>query len=417
MPEDRYGLTLSTRSASARAVYCAAVDLMLGGNDGEEALLERAIAEDPAFALAHAALARARFLRARGPAARESIALAREHAEQASERERSHVEVLSMPIEGRAPEALAATRAHLERWPRDAMVAAPAAGVFGLIGFSGRPGREDEMDAFLAWLEPHYAGDWWFDTVKAFSECETGQLDVARARIERSLEANPRSGHGAHVKAHVLYELREDAEAMRFLDVWMPGCSKQALMHCHLSWHRAITALALGQSDRAWQAYREHVHPGGAWGPPLNVVTDAVSFLWRAELAGAARRPALWRELRDYSTAAFPNAGVFFVDVHIALALVANNDFEGLQRLAAELRERVAAGRLPPGEVVPDLVEAFGAYGAGDWGRTIRLLEEALPETVRIGGSRAQRDIVAKTLFAAYLKAGRPEDARRLQRH
>jgi hypothetical protein len=175
--------------------------------------------------------------------------------------------------------------------------------------------------------------------------------------------------------------------------------------------------LALGQSDRAWQTYREHVHPGGAWGPPLNVVTDAVSFLWRAELAGAARSPALWRELRNYCASAFPNAGVFFVDVHIALALVANDDFDGLQRLAAELRERVAVGHLPPGEVVPDLVEAFGAYGAGDLGRTIRLLEKALPETVRIGGSRAQRDIVAKTLLAAYLKAGRPEDARRLQRH
>ena len=32
----------------------------------------------------------------------------------------------------------------------------------------------------------------------------------------------------------------------------------------------------------------------------------------------------------------------------------------------------------------------------------------------RIGGSRAQRDLVENTLLAAYLKAGRPDDARRL---
>lgn len=417
MAQDRYGLSLSTRSASACEAYCAAVDVILAGTVGEEALLERAIADDPSFALAHAALARARFLRARLPAARESMALARQHAEQASERERSHVVALSMPIEGKTGEALAATRAHLERWPRDAMVAAPATGVFGLIGFSGQPGREEDMDAFLAWLEPSYAGDWWFDTVKAFSECETGRLAVARARIERSLEANARNAHGAHVKAHVLYELHEDAEALRFLDAWMPGCAKEALMHCHLSWHVAVTALALGQSDRAWQAYREHVHPGGAWGPPINVLSDTAAFLWRSELAGAARKPELWRDLRQYGTAAFPKAGVFFADVHMALALAATGDVDGLRQLAAALRERVAAGRLPPGAVVPDLVEAFGAYGAGDWDRTIGLLEKALPEAVRIGGSRAQRDIVAKTLFAAYLEAGRPEDASRLPRH
>jgi Tfp pilus assembly protein PilF len=416
MAEDRYGLTLSTRSSSACEAYCAAADVILSGNAGEDALLERAIADDPSFALAHAALARSRFLRAQIPAARESIALARKHAEQAGEREQSHVRVLSMPIEGKTGEALEATRAHLARWPRDAMVAAPATGVFGLIGFSGRPGRQDEMDAFLEWLAPSYEGDWWFDTVKAFSECETGRLGPARARIERSLETNPRNAHGAHVKAHVLYELREDAEAIRFLDAWMPGCSKQALMHCHLSWHVAITAFALGQSDRAWQAYREHVHPGGAWGPPINIASDAAAFLWRAELAGAARKPELWRDLRDYCTGTFPKPGVFFADVHAGLALAATGDAEGLQRFVTALRERVAAGRLPPGEVVPDIVEAFGAFGAGDWNGAISLLEKALPETVRIGGSRAQRDLVAKTLFAAYLKADRPEDARRMAR-
>jgi pentatricopeptide repeat protein len=33
---------------------------------------------------------------------------------------------------------------------------------------------------------------------------------------------------------------------------------------------------------------------------------------------------------------------------------------------------------------------------------------------VRIGGSRAQRDLVVNTLFAAYVRAGRKEEARSL---
>ena len=42
------------------------------------------------------------------------------------------------------------------------------------------------------------------------------------------------------------------------------------------------------------------------------------------------------------------------------------------------------------------------------------MFEQALPETVRIGGSRAQRDLVAYTMVAAYLRAGRADDARQM---
>jgi len=57
--------------------------------------------------------------------------------------------------------------------------------------------------------------------------------------------------------------------------------------------------------------------------------------------------------------------------------------------------------------VVPMLAEAFAAYARSEWSRAIELLEAALPETVRIGGSRAQRDIVGLTLRGACVQADR----------
>ena len=54
MPADRYGLELSTASQAARDAYVEGVDLFLSANFGSEAALERSIAEDPGFALAHA---------------------------------------------------------------------------------------------------------------------------------------------------------------------------------------------------------------------------------------------------------------------------------------------------------------------------------------------------------------------------
>ncbi|HVP08864.1 MAG TPA: tetratricopeptide repeat protein [Burkholderiales bacterium] len=412
MLEDRYGLPLSTASAQARDAYVAGADAILGAVAGAERHLQAALAADPGFALAHAALARAHFLKARVPEARAAAARARELAARASPREQSHVHALALPIEGKAGDAFEATREHLARWPRDAMALAPATGVFGLIGFSGRQEREAELYEFLRGLAPAYGPDWWFDLTLAFAACETGRLGEARELIERSLSANPASGHGAHVKAHVLYELGECRAGLEFLEAWLPGYDRQGLLHCHLSWHVAIFALALGRALPAWTAYRQAVHPGGSWGPPLNVVTDAASFLWRAELAGEARREGDWREVRDYAQRAFPSAGVTFADVHRALACAASGDATGLGQLARELRERLAAGRLPAGGVVVKLAEGLGAYASGDFSRAASLLGEALPETVRIGGSRAQRDLVVRTLAAAQSKLGRAEQAR-----
>ena len=412
-PADRYGLPLSC-SAAARDAYVAGVDCILSANTGAEEYLGRALAADPAFALGQIALARALLLAAKVPQAREHAARARELALAATPREQGHVNALALAIEGNPVGSLAATRAHLAEHPRDAMVLAPAAGVFGLIGFSGRRAREPELYEFFSGFAPNYGDDWWFGSALAFAACENSRLDEAGTLIERSLAANPRNPHGAHIQAHVLYERGEHRAALAFLDDWMPAYPRQGLMHCHLSWHVALAALALGERERAWRVYRDGVHPvGGASGPPLNVATDSPSFLWRAELAGEPRHARLWSEVRDYGMQNFPKAGVWFADVHVALACAAAGDGENLARIAHELREREAAGKLPPGAVAPDLADAFAAYEKRDWNRAIELLEAALPETVRIGGSRAQRDIVEFTLRAACLQAGRTPPQRR----
>lgn len=414
MLTDRYGQPISTSSQAARDAYVAGADCLLSAAHGDQAQLARAVAADPDFAVAHAALARARFLMADVLGARQSAARARELAAKATAREQSHVDALSLAIEGKPVESLAATHAHLAQHPRDAMVASPATGVFGLIGFSGRPGREPEQVAFLEMLRPHLAGDWWFQAVYAFALEEVGRLDEARELIERSMAQNPRNAHGAHIKAHVLYEQGDDRAALDYLDSWLPTYPREGLMHCHISWHVALFALMLGDTERAWQVYEAQVHPGGAWGPALNVATDAPAFLWRAELAGHERRPAMWKDVHEYARKSFPKAGVAFVDVHRALAHVAAGDHDGLADVVSELEQRVAAGRSPAGDVVQRLATGLAAYGRGDWPAAIAALEPALAETVRIGGSRAQRDLIENTLLAAYLKAGRDADARRL---
>lgn len=411
---DRYGLQLSVASSPVRDSYVAAVDCLLAATAGWKEHLQSAIEAEPDFALGHIALARGHFVVAQMNEARAAAGRARELAERATPRERSHVHALALAIEGKPTDSFDTTCAHLAQYPRDAMVLAPATGVFGLIGFSGRVGREQELYELLRGLASQYGDDWWFESMLAFAACESGRLEEARTLIERSMEANPASAHGAHVKVHVLYEMGEMQRSLDYLESWMPGFDRRGLLHCHLSWHVALCALSLGKLDRAWDAYRSGVHPGAAWGPAINVVSDSASFLWRCELAGESRRPELWQQVSRHALESFPKAGVPFADVHTALACVASGDPAALEKLVAEMRARLEAGKFAPGPVVPLLAEAFSDYAGERWDLAIEKLEKALPETVRIGGSRAQRDLVENTLLAAYLKAGRAEDARML---
>ena len=80
MQADRYGLQFSTASQAARDAYMEGVDLFLSANFGSEAAFGRAIAHDPAFALAHAALGRTLQLYAKPAAAKAAVTRARELA-------------------------------------------------------------------------------------------------------------------------------------------------------------------------------------------------------------------------------------------------------------------------------------------------------------------------------------------------
>lgn len=104
---DSRGLPLSTNSDEAAARYREGVDLLLSAWPGADAVLDAAIAADPDFALAHAARARLHAIRAEMPAARACIARAAERvARHGTARERSHVEVLSLAIQGASGEVV-----------------------------------------------------------------------------------------------------------------------------------------------------------------------------------------------------------------------------------------------------------------------------------------------------------------------
>src|SRR5580658_246290 len=206
MLADRYDNPVSTASSAARDAYIQGCEAKLTMYPGAIEALDRAIAADPGFALAHAARAHVLLERGDAAAARESMAAANSLAAGLSAREASHIAFFDLLVAGDTEAALTALPAHLNAWPRDALVLGTTAFTNGLIGSSGRAGQKRTLLRLLDLLAPDYGDDWWFTAHHGMALSENGQHEAARPKIERSLAQNPANPWAAHASAHLAYE-------------------------------------------------------------------------------------------------------------------------------------------------------------------------------------------------------------------
>lgn len=407
MLRDRYDNQITTKSDAARDHYITGVDRVLSGATDMAAPFEAAIAVDDNFVLGHSGLARALTLSNDMSGAKAALAQAIKVSNGVTTRELSHVNVMRLQFEGKAAKALVAMKEHVASYPRDAIIAGLSTGVFGMIGFSGHRGREAELLAFTSMLAPHYGEDWWMLAQHAFSLCEVGKLAEADKLVDRSLSIKWDHSHAAHVRSHVYYEAGDLTDGISFLEDWMPSYSRAGMMHGHLAWHVALWALEQGDMDKMWAWVDEEVKPDASIGLPINMITDTASILYRAELAGQVVDPVRWQHISEYASKAFPRVGNSFVDMHAALS----HAMAGRQDELADYVD-VAKGFAP--DVVQDCAKAFEAITRQDWASATTALSAALVDGARLGGSRAQRDLLEYSLVNVLLRQGKGEEAERI---
>jgi tetratricopeptide (TPR) repeat protein len=414
MPRDNWGYELSTPSDAAAAAYNDAITVTLANNAGAERLMASALDHDPGFALAEIASARQAQFLGRMPEAQERKGRALSAAAGATRREQQHVTALAAAVDGDTPRAISLIKEHCAEFPRDAFLLSQCVGPFSLVGFGGGPDWRAEN---FAMLEPHvdaYGDDWWFLSSFAFAHNELYHFAQARELAERSLELSPRTGHGSHTMAHVLFETGEHATGSAFLDGWLPGYDRTSTIFHHLAWHLALFELNQGNAGRVIEVFERDLKPVETAGSPLIYHCDNAALLWRCDLYGVQRPAGSRADQAAYAATAFGRAGVAFADVHSALSYAAAGDRDRLDALVSQLRKRDADGKQPAGGVVVAVVEGIRAVMDGDFEGAVAILEPCRAAWVRIGGSNAQRQVIEDTLLESYLRTGRVEAAKAL---
>ncbi|HEY0567524.1 MAG TPA: hypothetical protein VGD13_05230, partial [Xanthobacteraceae bacterium] len=277
-----------------------------------------------------------------------------------------------------------------------------------------RVGQKQRIAALLDSLAPHYGDDYWFLAYHAIALSEDGRLASARPQIERSVMLNRKNAHAAHGIAHVCYESGDADAGRNFLSSWLVTYPRDGAFHGHLSWHLALFELGAGNWTAAQQLYRDAIALDRHSGGPQQKITDGTSFLWRSELAGHPRDTAAWRALYDYGTSALPRPGAGLADLHVILTQTVMRNDAALDARTRQMEELAREGRYLSGSYLPELSRGFVAFERGDYPAAIAALAPLARQSERIGGSRAQHDLIEFTLLKAYLNADRLEEARQL---
>ncbi|MBR0859170.1 tetratricopeptide repeat protein [Bradyrhizobium liaoningense] len=413
---DSRGLPILTNSLQAAAGYRTGVDLLLSAWPGAEKVLGQAIDLDPEFALAHAALARLQAIKGQLAEARASIARAQEIvARNGTSREVSHVSTLSLAVTGQSVKALENALAHLDQWPRDVLILSLPLGAFGLFAFSGMADHDQaRVDLCEKVADRYDADDWWFLTYRGWSHAENGAVTVGRDLAQRGLERRRANANAAHAVAHAMFEQGATEEAETLIEGWLPDYDRAGMLHGHLAWHAALSALERDDPQHALAIYSKHVRPSASLGLPINVVSDAVSLLWRLQAYGHDVPAGLWDEAERYAGSKYANPGLALVEVHMGLLSAATGrHVAAIDRIDANSR-RIAGGALPAGPVVPAVGSAALAFANADYAECTRILEPLMRDFARVGGSGAQREIIEDMLLLALIRSGQSTKARDL---
>jgi hypothetical protein len=200
--------------------------------------------------------------------------------------------------------------------------------------------------------------------------------------------------------------------ADRLVDEWIPTYDRAGILHGHIRWHQALGALEHGDAPRALKIYADVLQPTATLAPPLNVITDGASLLWRLSAYGHAVPKTVWLEADATAQKLFPKSSLPFADVHMALFAAATQNREALAARLAVIEQRLAEGKLTAGPVVPAICRALAAFANEDYAACVQMLAPVLDQVVRIGGSHAQRELIEDTFIVALMRSGELPRAR-----
>jgi hypothetical protein len=398
-------------TATAGSHYEQALDALLTHRGDAAAMVDRALAADPADVSAHG-LRAAIIVGRDGYAARDKVAASIAAIEQSRpdphDPARRHAAAAQAWLDGDPALALERYGAIVLDLPRDVVALAAAHALDFRLG--RRPMLRHRVEqALAAWdtTMPHYAS---VLAMHAFGLEENGLYGRAEAAARAALAHDPRHPGAIHALVHVLEMQGRFREGLALLAATEPAWIEGTGFSVHLAWHRALFHLDADEADAALAVYDAQIAPAD----DLPALADASALLWRLMLRTVPTGDR-WQRLADRWEARTLAGARPFYPMHAMMAFAATGRAGAAARTLATLPDAAARGPAAPEDaLVRAFCDALLAFARGDYAASIERLTQVRAIAHRCGGSAAQCDVVHLTLTEAALRAQHMQLARAL---
>lgn len=310
-------------------------------------------------------------------------------APKATEREQLLIEALVSSRNNDLPKAISCHRKLVEKYPRDLLSAKIGQTLYFNLG-------DDEGMLWLAdqVIDAHkdtaYAHG-----MRAFGLEQMSMLGEAEEVGRRATEMLKCEPWAHHAVAHVMItqgRIDEGIQWMKNLSSQWDGCN--SFMYTHNWWHLALFHLENESFEDALSLYDRHI-----WGRDKSFSQDqinAISFLWRLELAGVDVGDR-WDNVAKYVAARTFVNDQPFLDMQYVYALARGNRIDALEQILSGMKKMADGApeftRSNWNDVALPASHAFVAFSKRDYKSAVQHLGPARNQMQKIGGSHAQRDL------------------------
>jgi tetratricopeptide (TPR) repeat protein len=251
--------------------------------------------------------------------------------------------------------------------------------------------------------------------LRAFGLEESGDYAAAENAGRRAVEINPEDAWAVHAVAHVLEMQGRAREGIAWIEGLAPHWQKGNNFRFHVGWHQALFHFEREQYDRVLALYDGTFRAERT--DDILDLSNAIAMLWRLEDEGVSvgRR---WEELADIAEKRGRDHVLAFADAHFVMALAGAGRLDKAAAMAHSMAHASRDGRVTEAPVLAGIgaaiADAIVAFRRGDPAAAVDRLYLFRGDVRLIGGSHAQRDVFARLLILAALKAGKAKLARAL---
>jgi tetratricopeptide (TPR) repeat protein len=322
-----------------------------------------------------------------------------------NDREQTHLAALSHAVRGNRASAVAILDRYLMGHPFDLIAHMAALQMDGHLG-RFHWARDRSARALPRWSKSQ-EGYGIMQSFYGFGLEEAGDYARAEDTARAAAELEPFGYWPHHCLSHVMEMMGRPKDGLTWMEerehFWS---SKDNLNRVHIWWHKSLYHIELGQYEAALQIYDGPIL--ATMRPASMSICNGAALLWRLDTLGCAlgdrwqHLAAKWEGRADGKLHVFP-------DIHAAMSELRAGHIAAFERRLRAMRDTAANGT-PLGVIYRDIglpiVAGLNAFHHGAYTEAIEHLLPARFDLWKMGGSKAQRDVIDWTLLEAAVRAG-----------